>query len=54
MNQSFSRPTLVLLGGYVLERFGVPALALGASVLTLIPIVFVLLSSHARPVGEAA
>ena len=45
----------VLLGGYVLDEVGVNALALGASVVALVPILFILVTGRApgAPVPEA-
>jgi len=39
---SLTGATFVLLGGYVLDDFGVTALALGVAVVALAPIVFIL------------
>jgi MFS family permease len=52
----FTGAAAVLLGGYVLDDFGVTALALGASLMALAPIAFILLISRAPtppPVPES-
>jgi len=51
----FTGAAFVLLGGYVLDEVGVDALALGASVVALAPILFILMSGRApgRAVPEA-
>jgi MFS family permease len=54
----FTGAAFVLLGGYVLDEVGVSALALGASLVALIPVTFIFLLGRAptRPaarVGEA-
>jgi MFS family permease len=50
----FTGAAFVLLGGYVLDEVGVNALALGASLVALAPILFILLSGRApaAPVPE--
>ena len=52
---SFTGASFVLLGGYVLDEVGVNALALGASVVALTPILFILVTGRApgAPVPEA-
>jgi MFS family permease len=45
---SFTGAGFVLLGGYVLDDFGVNALALGAAVVALAPIALILLGSRPR------
>jgi len=45
---SFTGAGFVLLGGYVLDDFGVSALALGAAVIALAPIALILLGSRPR------
>jgi MFS family permease len=52
---SFTGASFVLLGGYVLDEVGVTALALGASVVALTPILFILATGRApgAPVPEA-
>lgn len=49
-----SGAVLVLLGGFVLDDFGVAALALGASAIALAPIVFILVSGRVPPVRQRA
>jgi MFS family permease len=51
----FTGATFVLLGGYVLDEVGVNALALGASVVALVPITFIFLLGRtpAAPVPES-
>ncbi|MEX2211696.1 MAG: MFS transporter [Gaiellaceae bacterium] len=53
---SFTGAAFVLLGGYVLDEAGVTALALGASLVALAPIAFILLLGRmpGPPVPEAA
>lgn len=46
---SFTGAAFVLLGGYVLDDFGVNALALGAAVVALAPIALILLGSRPAP-----
>ena len=50
----FTGAAFVLLGGYVLDEAGVTALALGASLVALVPIAFIFLLGRApaRPVAE--
>ena len=52
----FAGAALVLLGGYVLNEVGVDALALGASVIALVPILFILATGKApaAPVPEVS
>jgi len=51
----FTGAAFVLLGGYVLDEVGVTALALGASLVALVPIAFIFLLGRARsaPLPEA-
>ena len=51
----FTGAAFVLLGGYVLDEVGVNALALGASLVALVPIAFIFLLGRARsaPLPEA-
>jgi MFS family permease len=46
---SFTGAAFVLLGGYVLDDLGVTTLALGASLIALAPIAFILVSGRSRP-----
>ncbi len=49
-----SGAVLVLLGGFVLDDFGVAALALGGSAIALAPIVFILVTVRGQPVRQRA
>ncbi|MEJ7760308.1 MAG: MFS transporter [Gemmatimonadaceae bacterium] len=49
-----SASVLVLLGGFVLDDYGVAALSLGASAIAVAPIVFILMSGHSSTAQSQA
>ena len=52
---SLAGAALALLGGYVLDAFGVTALALGATMLALVPVIWIVVRNQApRPAAARA